>query len=307
MPPTTTKKRYAEQVMDKLHRLSSRSGPNGLRELTKRFKLKAGEGGMALCSNEVTKTLENLGIILKPEETRYLIEAFDENDNNKMDVASFLEAVTALPPQRREAVNAAYRTLDKEGKGYINTAYLTRRYNAKGHPKVTSGVWDEAVAKELFRNDFDQNGDDIVTHEEFLAYYTAASRGIDNEEYFLHLLYNTWMLDDLHCEDEGYSSSPPAAQAKQSFSQTRGGGYTLTSLEGPAHIPSHPPAAKRVVGYTGHVPGAQDCFGESFSKVEEKSVVPPKAAKLPKVPYKDEEHAFVRKGNAANMHSFRLE
>ncbi|KAJ9449847.1 Crustacean calcium-binding protein 23 [Diplonema papillatum] len=321
MPAPQTVKN-AKPVVERVKQACLRRGGNGFRGLSKAFRIMDDNHNTSLSPAEFEEGLMNYGIVLKKDEVEKLVAAFDANDDGYVSLTEFLVAVRGgMNEIRTNAVRLAFDKLDADGSGIINVHDLRGVYRAKGHPKVLSGELTEEEVLDSFLVLFDDesNPDGAVTWSEFAAYYAGLSASIDDDEYFLTMIHNAWRLDE---DDRMPRRGPSGANASKSVtfgspvaagaSRTAGVPYdnftrSITSMDGVVAKEDAPAAPRRIVGYTGHVPGAIDAFGESFARVESRSAVPPKAGKLPPPPFKDEKNAVVRKGNAANNHSFRLE
>lgn len=312
-------KKQGECVLEKIKSACARRGANGIRGLQRMFKIMDDNHSLSLSTEELATGLEDYGVVLSSKEQKQLVSCFDKNGDGFVDINEFLVRLRGnLAGRRLDITRQAFAKFDRDGSGRINVEDLRGVYDVSKHPKVESGEMTEDEALVLFLKTFDDqsNPDGIVSQTEFESYYAGVSAGIDSDDYFELMMHNSWKLDEPLPEkppkwgrpegDAPYAASPTVrASAAASKSVNR----TLTSLDGVNEKPLPPQPPNRIVGYTGHVPGAQETFGESFTRVAERSndAVAKKKPALPPIPFNDESQGFVRKGNAANQHSFRLE
>eukprot|EP00756_Hemistasia_phaeocysticola_P014451 Hpha_TRINITY_DN15338_c0_g4::TRINITY_DN15338_c0_g4_i1::g.89023::m.89023 len=312
-------KKQGECVLEKIKSACARRGANGIRGLQRVFKIMDDNHSLSLSAEELAAGLEDYGVVLSKTEQKQLVSVFDRNGDGFVDINEFLVKLRGnLKGRRLEVTRQAFAKFDRDGSGKINVEDMRGVYDVSKHPKVISGELSEDEALELFLKTFDSqtNPDGVVTLSEFESYYAGLSASIDSDDYFELMMHNTWKLDEPLPEvppkwgrPVGEAPSPPSPTVKASAVASRTVNRTLTSLDGVNEKPLPPQPPKKIVGYTGHVPGAQETFGESFTRVAERSqdAVAKKKPALPPLPYHDESQGFVRKGNAANQHSFRLE
>ena len=316
MPPSMMEKKGANVVMEKVRNLCLRRGGNGIRGLSRAFRIMDDNNSLTLTPDELEEGLTNYGIILNKEELNNVVKGFDLNGDGLVSVAEFLQVMRGGMNDRRTAVvNQAFARLDRSGDGTAQIDDLTGVFSAARHPKVISGELSESdIHREfLLTFDSDTNRDAIITKSEFESYYAGVSASIDDDEYFIEMVVGGWNLDQppvyLSPPSKPLINSTVLRESRVQIEPKPGDPIkSFTSLEyGITKQPAPPPVPKRIVGYSGHLSGEQDTFGISYSKAEEKSVKANMAFKLPPPVYKDEQAAFTRKGNAANTHSFRLE
>eukprot|EP01062_Namystynia_karyoxenos_P059235 TRINITY_DN50683_c0_g1_i1.p1 TRINITY_DN50683_c0_g1~~TRINITY_DN50683_c0_g1_i1.p1 ORF type:complete len:352 (+),score=129.41 TRINITY_DN50683_c0_g1_i1:88-1056(+) len=314
-------KKQGQCVVEKVKAACARRGANGIRGLQRCFRIMDDNHSLTLSPEELASGLMDYGIVLSKQEQKQLAAAFDRNGDGLVSINEFLATVRGgLKGRRLEVVREAFAKFDRDGSGKIDVADLHGVYDASRHPKVLSGEQTEEEVLESMLATFDSqtNPDGVVTRDEFEAYYAGLSASIDSDDYFELMMRNTWKLDEplpppkSEWDTTGRSpQSPPSPTVRASAAASRNVARSLTSLDGvnEKQLPPAPP--RRIVGYTGHVPGAQETFGEGFTRVAERSQEASEAARkkppLPLPPFKDEARAFARKGNAANQHSFRLE
>ena len=261
---------------------------------------------------------QNYGVLVAKEDLLKIVAAFDHDGDGTVNFEEFCGAIRGgMNVRRTNVVREAFNKLDRSGDGKVDVNDVRGVYDVSEHPKLLSGQETEDSLLRAFLADFEdtEHPDGIVTWGEFEAYYCGISATIDNDDYFDLMIHTTWKLDEPMPElSRSFSQTAATTHSATRLYETRrfendatGTVKHLVSTSGVSEHQRPPPPAKRIVGYTGHVPGAQDSFGESFSRVEERAKLPEKMHKLPPPPFKDEQNAFVRKGNAANNHSFRLE
>eukprot|EP00668_Euglena_longa_P034585 GGOE01044409.1.p1 GENE.GGOE01044409.1~~GGOE01044409.1.p1 ORF type:complete len:280 (+),score=58.18 GGOE01044409.1:60-899(+) len=266
------------------------AGPNGLRGLQSSIRM---DHEFVLCPDDLRIAFKNYGIHVR------------EADFNEL-VALFCTETGAVHVAALFAALRAFATLDPSGRGLVDLDVLHTRFNPSQHPEVVSGQRTIQEVSFDFRDIFDDvsNPSGLVTWQEFEAYYAGVSAGIEHDTYFELMMANCWGLDDLHLEaivrDQAFGDSqrdfrstlPPGSVAKLNYRK--------------------PQVPRRIVGYTGHVPGAKDSFGVTFDVSERAAPSFGSAAPLSPPPpgVADLRKAQFPKNSlrvSINAHSYKLE
>ena len=103
---------------------------------------------------------------------------------------------------RLNAVQAAFNKIDKDQSGCLDLVDIRDLYKAERHPDVISGkkTPDQVLIEFLETFEVHHNlsnnssADGTVTLEEFIDYYANISASIDDDDYFLLMINNSWNL-----------------------------------------------------------------------------------------------------------------
>jgi len=109
-----------------------------------------------------------------------------------------------MNPQRKKIVLKAFKSIDKDGSGWIDLSDIKGTYNAAKHPDVIQGKKTEDQILQEFLETFEtahamRNNDapnHVVTKEEFEEYYNNISASIDDDQYFELMMNNAWKLTE---------------------------------------------------------------------------------------------------------------
>eukprot|EP01063_Lacrimia_lanifica_P010538 TRINITY_DN1727_c0_g1_i1.p1 TRINITY_DN1727_c0_g1~~TRINITY_DN1727_c0_g1_i1.p1 ORF type:complete len:317 (+),score=78.61 TRINITY_DN1727_c0_g1_i1:76-1026(+) len=316
MAATLAEKKKVRPVLDRIRNACLRRGANGIRGLGRAFRIMDDNRSGTLTSDELKTGFEDWGVLVEKDDLQNLIAAFDTNGDGSVSLTEFLVGVRGdMSDVRRSVVEKAFRKFDADGSGFVDRDDMQQGYG---------GAVDSC---DKFLATFEDQGsaDGVITHEEFVAYYTGLSAGIDCDDHFVAMMDSAWKLDSptyvSQKRQHGDAVHSPVTY-NASFHRKREANGTivksgnaedpdrlrlLTGTEGVHEVALPPEPPRRVVGYTGHIKGAQESFGECFSKTEQRSLTGGKKNILPTPVFKDEAAAFSRKGNAANAHNFKLE
>eukprot|EP00670_Eutreptiella_braarudii_P001073 CAMPEP_0174303600 /NCGR_PEP_ID=MMETSP0809-20121228/60280_1 /TAXON_ID=73025 ORGANISM="Eutreptiella gymnastica-like, Strain CCMP1594" /NCGR_SAMPLE_ID=MMETSP0809 /ASSEMBLY_ACC=CAM_ASM_000658 /LENGTH=246 /DNA_ID=CAMNT_0015409655 /DNA_START=221 /DNA_END=961 /DNA_ORIENTATION=- len=238
-----------------------------------------------------------------------IIATFGLGSDGRIDVSALFAALRATMNERRRGlVQQAFERLDRKSTGVADLDDLRTGYDASRHPEVIDGRRTAEEASAGFLSTFNNlsNPTGYVPYVEFEAYYAGVSACVENDDYFELMMANCWNLDDLELEAMTRSLSSSSSLTKRK---------DLRSTLPPGSIATlnhkKPPQPKRIVGYTGHIPGAQDTFGLTFDQCERAAVTFFKDEKLPPPPsgYDLRTTEFPKHSGrlAINAHSYKLE
>ena len=175
-----------------------RAGKNGIRELSRQFRIMDDNNNLLLSPDELRGGLRDFGIVVADEEFDHMVKLLDKNGDGSISVTEFLIAVRGpLSPRRITVIQAAFKRLDRDGSGIIDLYDLRDYYDVSRHPAVLTGKATQAdvLVKFLCNFDSETNPDGKVTFKEFLDYYAGVSASIDNDQHFELLLTRAWNLD----------------------------------------------------------------------------------------------------------------
>jgi Ca2+-binding EF-hand superfamily protein len=84
--------------------------------------------------------------------------------------------------------------VDTNGDGKLTVADLVNKYDVSKHPKFQNGEMTRDQVLKQFLKSFDSDGDDEVTPDEFLNYYSGVSASIDEDIFFDLAMRSTWKI-----------------------------------------------------------------------------------------------------------------
>jgi Ca2+-binding EF-hand superfamily protein len=171
-------------------------GAVGIKGLGRLFRIADDNNDRAIdLANELPKLMGDIGVILNKTELNELIRLLDRNGDGTIDYEEFLyQMAPPLTEERIRWINKAFDKLDVDGSGQVSIQDLEAVHNPKTSELVRMG---KTTAKAIFANllrSFDEDGDGLITREEFIDYYREISPSIDNDEYFALMMKNAWKL-----------------------------------------------------------------------------------------------------------------
>lgn len=117
----------------------------------------------------------------------------------------FLALKEELSPERRASIRAAFRRLDSNYEGLVDTNLMFGAFNASRHPEVSDGTRDaDDVLEEFvdtlkdlvaFRRGQRSYPTNLVAWEEFEDYYKFVSACYDTDGFFCDMMQKCWDLD----------------------------------------------------------------------------------------------------------------
>ncbi|XP_064091636.1 crustacean calcium-binding protein 23-like [Macrobrachium nipponense] len=193
----SAKAKIAESTdpMEKLRNHCLSQGYSGILSLGKLFRRMDKDRSWTLSRDELARGVSQFGLNLSEDDINKLFKQFEKDGQTGIHYEEFIDAIR--PPMsgpRKTAVENVFKTLDKTGDGVVTIDDLKGVYSAKNHPKVLKGEAKEEDILKKFLNLFESNSsvDGKVTKQEFFDYYTALSKAIDDDEYFLTIVKMSW-------------------------------------------------------------------------------------------------------------------
>jgi Ca2+-binding EF-hand superfamily protein len=152
-------------------------------------------GDRKLSREEFEKGLCASGVELAPGDMDQVMEYFDRNGDGYIACQEFLQAIRGrMPDHRLQLVHHVYDLLDMNKDSQVSFDDIAQTFDASEHPMVLSKQKSPQQVVVEFMQQWDKNGDNIVTRNEFVEYYADISAGIADDEYFELMVRRTWHL-----------------------------------------------------------------------------------------------------------------
>ena len=310
-------RKRCDPVLRKVRELALRRGDGALRDLARHFGVRshatsAKRGAVKINPDDFRNKMSQFGIALDPSECNVLLSAFRDPVGYLL-VSDFIaEVQKTLNEVRTAVVTRAFRKLDTQGKGFVTTEDIKGVIDFGSLPEVRAGNLSEEDAARRFMDVFDDKTqpDGKITEDEFLCYYAAVSVNVANDKDFVRMVEGAWKLKITTEDPEWQPSTSVQALADEtaalSVSRKVSPKRRHVLVDGPE--PRDLGEVTRCIcGYTGHVPFAQERYGETFQKTQLSA--PPIGKRVFTLVYPDsaEGASFPsRTGNKANTHNFKF-
>ena len=178
-------------------------GTTSLISLMRLFKLNDINNTKELELYEFSKSLHEFETELSEEEITNLFSYFDKDNTGLINYINFINAIRGPMNQKRVLIiKEAFKKLDIDKGGQVELAEIKMQFNAKNDKDVKSGEKTEEEVYTEFLDTFQMNHDNKVgprnkrvTLEEFIDYYNYVSMGIEDDNYFISLIQNSWKLN----------------------------------------------------------------------------------------------------------------
>ena len=178
-------------------------GTTSLISLMRLFKLNDINNTKELELYEFSKSLHEFETELSEEEITNLFSYFDKDNTGLINYISFINAIRGPMNQKRVLIiKEAFKKLDIDKGGQVELAEIKMQFNAKNDKDVKSGEKTEEEVYTEFVDTFQMNHDNKVgprnkrvTLDEFIDYYNYVSMGIEDDNYFISLIQNSWKLN----------------------------------------------------------------------------------------------------------------
>jgi len=198
MSTVAPKRQYIDlnALMARIRTRIVQRGAVGIKGLGRLFRIADDNADRAIdLQNELPKLMGDIGVILNKTELNELIRLLDRNGDGTISYDEFLyQMAPPINEERIRWINKAFDKLDVDGSGTVSIEDLQAVHNPKTSELVRMG---KTTAKAIFANllrSFDEDGDGIITRDEFIDYYREISPSIDNDEYFGLMMKNAWKL-----------------------------------------------------------------------------------------------------------------
>ena len=192
-----------EQALIKFINEIKNLGATSLISLMRLFKLNDINNTKELELYEFSKSFHEFETELSEEEITNLFAYFDKDNTGVLNYINFINAIRGPMSQKRVLIlKEAFKKLDIDKGGQIEISEIKSQFNAKNDKDVKSGEKTEEEVYTEFVDTFQMNHDNRVgprnkrvTLDEFLDYYNFISMGIEDDNYFINLVQNSWKLN----------------------------------------------------------------------------------------------------------------
>ena len=145
---------------------------------------------------EMLTGLTEAGVEVTLEEIGILMAKWDEDCSGDLNFDEFLKGLRGyLSEDRAAVVDAAWNKFDVDGTDTITIDDLKAGgYNVEQHPKFQSGEMTEEEIFGEFLGAFGDDGDGVISKEEWIDYYNGISSSFDTDDEFVQSITNAWGL-----------------------------------------------------------------------------------------------------------------
>lgn len=188
---------FAKDPVEKLRLLCLQRGASGILGLGKIFRRMDDDKSGSLNITEFRNGLKDTGLPLSDEDLSELFKIFDKDGSGNIHYDEFLVALRPpLNEMRLSLIEKAFNKLDSSGDGVVTIEDLKHKYNVKQHPDYQNGRLTEQdiLAKFLAKFESNTSTDGVLTHDEFIDYYSGVSASIDEDLYFDLMMRKAWKL-----------------------------------------------------------------------------------------------------------------
>jgi len=170
-------------------------GATGIAGIGRKFRICDDDHNGKLDHEELAKCFKELGFQFSEEETKELIQHFDDDGDGFLEYEEFLGA--CRPPmnlRRRRLVQKVFERLDTDKSGTLTASDIKSSFAPQGDPRTQKGMSADKVAEEFIKtfDVCDHHGN--VTLEDFIKYYQGVSASIDADDYFELMIRNSWHM-----------------------------------------------------------------------------------------------------------------
>jgi Ca2+-binding EF-hand superfamily protein len=192
------KRQYIDlsSLMTRIRQRIVERGAVGIKGIGRLFRIADDNRDQSIdLDNELPKLMGDIGVILNKTELNELIRLMDRDGNGRISYDEFLyQMAPPLSEERIRWINKAFDKLDVDGSGKVSIADVEAVHNPKSSELIRLG---KTTASAIFANllrSYDEDGDGLITRDEFIDYYREISPSIDTDEYFALMIKNAWKL-----------------------------------------------------------------------------------------------------------------
>jgi Ca2+-binding EF-hand superfamily protein len=195
-PPPVRKYIDLNALLARIRQRIVERGAIGIKGLGRLFRIADDNADNKIdLQNELPKLMGDIGVILNKTELNELVRLLDRDGGGEISYDEFLyQMAPPLTEDRIYWINKAFDKLDVDGSGKVSIQDVQAIHNPKSSELVRMG---KTTANAIFANllrSYDEDGDGLITRDEFIDYYREISPSIDNDEYFATMMKNAWKL-----------------------------------------------------------------------------------------------------------------
>jgi Ca2+-binding EF-hand superfamily protein len=186
-----------EEIDKQFQELIKSRGASGIIGISRNFRILDVDKSGYLNKQEFSRAMELFQAPFNAKQIDALFTRYDSDKSGTISIDEYLKGVRgAISKTRKALVNRVFASMDADGSGELTLADMKLRYTAKNNPDVVNKKkTEDQVLLEfmgVFEGEGGEKGDGIVTRREWMDYYTGISSNVDNDDYFLLMICNTW-------------------------------------------------------------------------------------------------------------------
>eukprot|EP00439_Symbiodinium_sp_Y106_P034288 s1897_g4.t1 len=194
------KHRRASALLDRIRGALRSRGPGAVQLLCQRFQV-AEQGQRAIRAKELRQGLSQVGVGASEEDVVELLRSMDVDGHGTVDLDDWLRVLRGpLSPARAGVVREAFASLcDREG--LVDLRTLRARFNASKHPDVQAGLRSQKEVTMELMSELGSHGGPRISLGDFARHYETISAGIQDDQYFGHIVRGVWGLPQSAAND----------------------------------------------------------------------------------------------------------
>lgn len=187
-----------ESILARMRAMLKERGAEGIKGLTRNFKICDTDGSMQLNRAEFTKCCNLCKLELSPAEVSAVHDYFDVSGDGLVSFDEFVKAIRGrMSEARKKLVIKCFQELDNagDGNGSLTVADIRPYFNVDHDARFLSGEKTESELLQEFVDSFEGGsgqGDGSVSLDEWVRYYEEISAGVDDDDMFGVTLVNAW-------------------------------------------------------------------------------------------------------------------
>jgi len=190
----------ASALLDRIRGALRSRGPGAVQLLCQRFQV-AEQGQRAIRAKELRQGLSQVGVGASEEDVVELLRSMDVDGHGTVDLDDWLRVLRGpLSPARAGVVREAFASLcDREG--LVDLRTLRARFNASKHPDVQAGLRSQKEVTMELMSELGSHGGPRISLGDFARHYETISAGIQDDQYFGHIVRGVWGLPQSAAND----------------------------------------------------------------------------------------------------------
>lgn len=190
----------ASALLDRIRGALRSRGPGAVQLLCQRFQV-AEQGQRAIRAKELRQGLSQVGVGASEEDVVELLRSMDVDGHGTVDLDDWLRVLRGpLSPARAGVVREAFASLsDREG--LVDLRALRARFNASKHPDVQAGLRSQKEVTMELMSELGSHGGPRISLGDFARHYETISAGIQDDQYFGHIVRGVWGLPQSAAND----------------------------------------------------------------------------------------------------------